>query len=169
MKHIIPINEFFQDVGVFGDTYGYGGANGVFKVTYKPYKDLSVTVGPDPDVPRYRKGSQYQVGDYVTAKPINSKKRIAGMVIKAVLSSDNKNYKYFVQIMSKGRRRKRLLRLFRARSSSSRVETKDLTNKEQSSTWMLPMGKFTTLLMSTTTTLEANRSTDLNLIFIETP
>ena len=104
MKHIIPINEFFQDVGVFGDTYGYGGANGVFKVTYKPYKDLSVTVGPDPDVPRYRKGSQYQVGDYVTAKPINSKKRIAGMVIKAVLSSDNKNYKYFVQIMSKGRK-----------------------------------------------------------------
>ena len=104
MKHIIPINEFFQDVGVFGDTYGYGGANGVFKVTYKPYKDLSVTIGPDPDVPRYRKGSQYQVGDYVTAKPINSKKRIAGMVIKAVLSSDNKNYKYFVQIMSKGKK-----------------------------------------------------------------
>ena len=82
MKHIIPINEFFQDVGVFGDTYGYGGANGVFKVTYKPYKDLSVTVGPDPDVPRYRKGSQFQVGDYVSARPINSKKKIIGMVVK---------------------------------------------------------------------------------------
>ena len=80
MKHIIPINEFFQDVGVFGDTYGYGGANGVFKVTYKPYKDLSVTVGPDPNVPRYRKGSQFQVGDYVSATPINSKKKIIGMV-----------------------------------------------------------------------------------------
>jgi len=104
LKHIIPINEFFQDVGVFGDTYGYGGANGVFKVTYKPYKDLSVTVGPDPNVPRYRKGSQFQVGDYVLAKPINSKKKIIGMVVRVDLSSDNKNYKYFVQIVSKGKR-----------------------------------------------------------------
>ena len=108
MKHIIPINEFFQDVGVFGDTYGYGGANGVFKVTYKPYKDLSVTVGPDPNVPRYRKGSQFQVGDYVSATPINSKKKIIGMVIKAVLSSDNKNYKYFVQIKTKNKKEDRV-------------------------------------------------------------
>jgi hypothetical protein len=101
LKYIIPINEFFQDAGVFGDTYGYGGANGIFKVTYKPYADLSVTVGPDPNVPRYKKGSQYQVGDYVSAIPINSKKKIMGMVVKTVLSSDGKNYKYFIQIKSK--------------------------------------------------------------------
>lgn len=104
MKYITPINEYFQDVGVFGDTYGYGGANGVFKVTYKPYKDLSVTVGPDPNVPRDKKGSEFQVGDYVEAKPINSKKKIAGMVIKRVLTTDGKNYKYFVQIKTKNKK-----------------------------------------------------------------
>ena len=104
MKYITPINEYFQDVGVFGDTYGYGGANGVFKVTYKPYKDLSVTVGPDPNVPRDKKGSEFQVGDYVEAKPINSKKKIAGMVIKRVLTTDGKNYKYFVQIKDKNKK-----------------------------------------------------------------
>lgn len=109
MKHIIPLNEFFQDVGVFGDTYGYGGANGVFKVTYKPYKDLSVTVGPDPNVPRHIKGSQFQVGDYVSAKPINSKKKISGMVIKTVLSSDGKNYKYFVQIKTKNKKEEQVV------------------------------------------------------------
>jgi hypothetical protein len=104
LKYITPINEYFQDVGVFGDTYGYGGANGVFKVTYKPYKDLSVTVGPDPNVPRDKKGSEFQVGDYVEAKPINSKKKIAGMVIKRVLTTDGKNYKYFVQIKTKNKK-----------------------------------------------------------------
>lgn len=104
MKHIIPINEFFQDVGVFGDTYGYGGANGVFKVTYKPYKDLSVTVGPDPDVPRYRKGSKFQVGDYVQAKPLNSKDKIKGMVVKTVVTKDGKDYRYFVQIKTEGKK-----------------------------------------------------------------
>jgi hypothetical protein len=109
LKHIIPINEFFQDVGVFGDTYGYGGANGVFKVTYKPYKDLSVTVGPDPDVPRYKKGSQFHVGDYVSAKPINSKKTIGGLIVKTVLSSDGKNYKYFVQIKTKNKKEEQVV------------------------------------------------------------
>ena len=104
MKHIIPINEFFQDVGVFGDTYGYGGANGVFKVTYKPYKDLSVSVGPDPDVPRYKKGSKFQVGDYVQAKPLNSKDKIVGMIVKTVLTKDGKDYRYFVQIKTKGKK-----------------------------------------------------------------
>lgn len=105
MKHIIPLNEFFQDAGVFGDTYGYGGANGVFKVSYKPYKDLSVSVGPDPNVPRHIKGSQFQVGDYVIARPIDSKKNIAGMVIKNVLTSDGKSYKYFVQVKSKNNKK----------------------------------------------------------------
>jgi hypothetical protein len=56
LKHLKSINEFF-DVGVFGDTYGYGGANGIFKIQYKPYKDLSVSVGPDPNVKRNIKGS----------------------------------------------------------------------------------------------------------------
>lgn len=111
MKYIIPLNEFFQDVGVFGDTYGYGGANGVFKVSYKPYKDLSVSVGPDPDVPRHIKGSQFQVGDYVIGRPINAKKMIAGMVIKNILSTDGKNYKYFVQIKTKNKKEEEVVEI----------------------------------------------------------
>ena len=48
MKYIKSINEYF-DMGAFGDTYGYGGASGVFKINYKPFSDLSVSVGPDPN------------------------------------------------------------------------------------------------------------------------
>ncbi len=100
MKHILSINEFF-DVGVFGDTYGYGGANGVFKVQYKPYKDLSVSVGPDPNVPRDIPGSKFQIGDIVIGIPLNSKKKVAGMVVKNPRAADNKSYRYFVQVHSK--------------------------------------------------------------------
>lgn len=110
MKHILSINEFF-DTGVFGDTYGYGGANGIFKVQYKPYKDLSVTVGPDPRVPRTIPGSKFQVGDIVIGIPINQKKKVAGMVIKNVLAPDNKSYRYYVQIHTKGDKEQKVLEL----------------------------------------------------------
>lgn len=110
MKYLKSINEFF-DVGVFGDTYGYGGANGIFKVTYKPFKDLSVTVGPDPNIPRTIDGSKFQVGDFVLGTPINSKKKVAGMVVKNVLAPDNKSYRYFVQIHTKGKKQQEVLEL----------------------------------------------------------
>lgn len=110
MKYIKSINEFF-DVGVFGDTYGYGGANGIFKVNYKPFKDLSVSVGPDPNVPRTIPGSKFQVGDLVVGVPINSKKKVAGMVVKNVLAPDNKSYRYFVQVHSKGKKQQEVLEL----------------------------------------------------------
>jgi hypothetical protein len=110
LKYIKSINEFF-DVGVFGDTYGYGGANGIFKVNYKPFKDLSVSVGPDPNVPRTIPGSKYQVGDLVLGVPINQKKKVAGMVVKNVLAPDNKSYRYFVQVHSKGKKQQEVLEL----------------------------------------------------------
>ena len=110
MKYIKTLNEFF-DVGVFGDTYGYGGANGIFKVNYKPFKDLSVSVGPDPNVPRTIPGSKFQVGDFVVGIPINSKKKVAGMVVKNVLAPDNKSYRYFVQVHTKGKKEQQVLEL----------------------------------------------------------
>lgn len=110
MKHILSLHEFF-DTGIFGDTYGYGGANGIFKVAYKPYKDLSVSVGPDPKVPRNIPGSKFQVGDIVIGMPIEGKKKVAGMVVKNVLAPDQKSYKYFVQVHTKGKKEQKVMEL----------------------------------------------------------
>ncbi len=110
MKHILSLHEFF-DTGIFGDTYGYGGANGIFKVAYKPYKDLSVSVGPDPKVPRNIPGSKFQVGDIVIGMPIEGKKKVAGMVVKNVLAPDQKSYKYFVQVHTKGKKEQKVIEL----------------------------------------------------------
>jgi hypothetical protein len=101
MKHLKRIDEFFQDTGAFGDTYGYGGANGTFKVSYKPFKDLSVSVGPDKDIKRNIDGSQYQIGDIVIGNVLSSGQKIVGMIVRVEKTSDNKGYKYFVQISPK--------------------------------------------------------------------
>ncbi len=100
MKHIKTINEF-SDVGAFGDTYGYGGANGIFKIQYKPYKDLSVSVGQDPTGKVNIKGSEFQIGDIVIGIPVNSDEKVAGMVVKREKAPDGKSYKYSVQVQSK--------------------------------------------------------------------
>ncbi len=105
MKHIKSINEFF-DTGIFGDTYGYGGANGVLKINYKPFSDLSVSVGPDPNYPRNVKGSEFQVGDFVVAQPLNSKNRKnrkIGIIVRSQRSTDNKGYRYFIQVFNIGK------------------------------------------------------------------
>jgi hypothetical protein len=110
LRYIKTINEFF-DVGVFGDTYGYGGSNGIFKVQYKPYKDLSVSVGPDPNQKRTVTGSQFQVGDIVIGKPINSKEKVAGMIVRSERAPDNKSYRYYVQVHSKKKDSEEVLEL----------------------------------------------------------
>lgn len=105
MKNIKTLNEFF-DTGVFGDTYGYGGANGVLKINYKPFSDLSIEVGPDPNVPRNIKGSQFQIGDMVIAQPINSKKKSnkkIGIIVRAERSGNNNSFRYFIQVFNIGK------------------------------------------------------------------
>lgn len=102
MKHIISINEF--DSNAFGDSYGYGGANGVFKINYKPFSDLSVSVGPDPNVDRTVKGSHFQLGDVITAQPLNSKKRVIGVIVRAFRNPDNQQYRYFIQVYTDGKK-----------------------------------------------------------------
>jgi hypothetical protein len=101
LKHLKRIDEFFQDTGAFGDTYGYGGANGTFKVSYKPYKDLSVSVGPDKDIKRNVDGAQFQIGDIVIGNLISSDKKVIGMIVRSERTTDNKGYRYFIQIGTK--------------------------------------------------------------------
>jgi hypothetical protein len=108
MKHIKTINEYF-DSGVFGDTYGYGGANGVLKINYKPFSDLSVSVGQDPDMETTVKGSEFQIGDVVIAQPLESKKKVIGVIVRSFRNSDGKGYRYFIQVYNKGKKTERVI------------------------------------------------------------
>jgi hypothetical protein len=108
MKYIKTLNEYF-DTGVFGDTYGYGGASGVLKINYKPFSDLSVSVGQDPDVDTTVKGSEYQLGDVVIAEALNSKKKVIGVIVRAFRNPDNKQYRYFIQVYNKGKQTERVI------------------------------------------------------------
>ena len=108
MKYIKTINEYF-DTGVFGDTYGYGGANGILKINYKPFSDLSVSVGQDPNLKTTVEGSDFQLGDVVIAEPLNSKKKLIGVIVRAFRTPDNKEYRYFIQVYNKGKKTERVI------------------------------------------------------------
>ena len=105
MRYIKKLNEYF-DPGVFGDDYGYGSATGVMKINYKPFSDLSVTVGPDPNIQRTIKGSEFQIGDFVIAQPINSKSKknkLIGIIVRAQKEPDGKQFRYFIQVFNIGK------------------------------------------------------------------
>ena len=74
---IKKLNEQFAQTAS-GD--GFNSSNGVFKVTYKPYADLSMPKGRDPD-PIEIKGQQYKIGQTVSGELINSTKNIIGKII----------------------------------------------------------------------------------------
>lgn len=107
MKHIISINEF--DAGVFGDTYGYGGANGVLKVNYKPFSDLSVSVGKDPNIKTDVPGSEFKIGDVVIAQKLDSKKKVIGVIVRSFRNPDNEQYRYFVQVYNRGKETQKVI------------------------------------------------------------
>jgi hypothetical protein len=107
MKYIRSINEF--DAGAFGDTYGYGGASGVLKISYKPFNDLSVSVGPDPNIERTVKGSEFQIGDVVIAQPLKSKDKVIGVIVRSFRNPDNQEYRYFIQVYNKGKETERVI------------------------------------------------------------
>jgi hypothetical protein len=108
MKYIKSINEYF-DAGAFGDTYGYGGASGVLKISYKPFNDLSVSVGPDPNIERTVKGSEFQIGDVVIAQPLDSKDKVIGVIVRSFRKPDNQEYRYFIQVYNKGKKTERVI------------------------------------------------------------
>jgi hypothetical protein len=43
--------------------------------------------------------------------PIEGKKKVAGMVVKNVLAPDQKSYKYFVQVHTKGKKEQKVMEL----------------------------------------------------------
>jgi hypothetical protein len=110
MKHLKSINEYF-DVGVFGDTYGYGGANGVLKINYKPLQDLSVSVGQDPNTETDVKGSEFQIGDVVIGQPIKSKDKVIGVIVRSFRNPDNQEYRYFIQILNRGKKTEKVIEI----------------------------------------------------------
>lgn len=110
MKHIKNIYEYL-DGGVFGDTYGLGSGNGVMKVSYKPFSDLSVSVGSDPNIERTVKGSEFQIGDIVESQPIDSKEKVTGVIVRCFRNPDNQQYRYFVQSYMKGKKSKKVIEI----------------------------------------------------------
>jgi hypothetical protein len=89
-RRIQSLNEYFAH-SLDGDSYN--SSNGVFKVNYLPYNDLSMSVGRDPDPSFEIKDSQYQIGDIVKGKVRGRKKEITGEVIETIKSQDGKFYK----------------------------------------------------------------------------
>ena len=108
MKHIKSINEDFGgESGAFGDTYGYGGANGILKINYKPFSDLSVSVGTDPNMKTDVKGSE--LGDVIIGEPLDSKGKVTGVIVRAFRTPDNIEYRYFIQVYNKGKKTERVI------------------------------------------------------------
>lgn len=76
---------------------GYNSSNGVFKVNYKPYSDLSITKGRDP-IPFYHvKGEEFHIGDLVKAKIRGSLKNVIGTIISAAKNNDASEYIFRVK------------------------------------------------------------------------
>ena len=112
MKHIKSINEDFGgESGAFGDTYGYGGANGILKINYKPFSDLSVSVGTDPNMKTDVKGSEYKLGDVIIGEPLDSKDKVTGVIVRAFRTPDNIEYRYFIQVYNKGKKTERVIEI----------------------------------------------------------
>jgi hypothetical protein len=88
-KKIKLINEQFAQ-SLNGD--GFNSSNGVFKVNYKAYSDLSLSVGRDPDPSLLVKDSSFQVGDIVKGNVKGMEKKIRGEVIETSKSNDGKSY-----------------------------------------------------------------------------
>jgi len=91
---IKSLNEYFSQT-LSGD--GYNSSNGVFKVNYKPFSDLSIAVGRDPDPSLLIKDSRFQVGDFVKGNVQGKKKKISGEVIEITKAQDGKSYKIKIQ------------------------------------------------------------------------
>jgi hypothetical protein len=88
-RRIKLINEQFAQ-SINGD--GFNSSNGVFKVNYKAYSDLSIAVGRDADPSLLVKDSVFQVGDIVKGKVKGKSKKIKGEIIETSKSTDGKSY-----------------------------------------------------------------------------
>jgi hypothetical protein len=92
MKRIKRLNEAFAE-DVSGG--GFNSSNGVFKVSYIPYKDLSKPTGRDA-TKDMTPLSKYQMGDIVSGKTISNKK-IQGPIVRLEKRPDNKGTNFYVK------------------------------------------------------------------------
>jgi len=76
---------------------GYNTSNGVFKVQYKPYDDLSISKGRDVIPSQYIKGEEFAIGDLVKAKIAGSESPVEGRVISMMRNQDATEYHFKVK------------------------------------------------------------------------
>lgn len=88
-RKIKLINEQFAQ-SINGD--GFNSSNGVFKVNYKAYSDLSLAVGRDADPSLLVKDSAFQVGDIVKGNVKGIDKKVKGEIIETAKATDGKSY-----------------------------------------------------------------------------
>lgn len=93
-NQIKTLNEYFSQT-LTGDSFN--SSDGVFKVSYKPYNDLSIAVGRDPDPSLLIKDSVFNIGDIVKGNVHGRKKKVEGEIIEVTKATDGKSYKIKVQ------------------------------------------------------------------------
>lgn len=81
------LNEQFAQT-FSGD--GFNSSNGVFRVRYKSYSDLSQARGREDHPYDYVKGEEFQPGDIVMAKVKNLKSKIKAEIVSTARTSDGK-------------------------------------------------------------------------------
>lgn len=94
MTRIKLIKEYFAQT-IAGD--GFNSSNGVFKVNYKAYSDLSIAVGRDADPSLLVKDSAFQIGDIVKGKVHGLDKKVKGEIIETIKAIDGKSYTIKIQ------------------------------------------------------------------------
>ena len=95
MKNTIKsLNEYFSQT-ISGDSFN--SSNGVFKVDYKPFQDLSISVGRGPDPSILIKDSVFQIGDLVKGNVQGKKKKVTGEIIETFKQNDGKSYRIKIQ------------------------------------------------------------------------
>lgn len=87
-NNIKSINEYFTQS--LGDAFN--SSNGVFKVNYRTFDDLSIPVGREPDPSLWLKDSIYRIGDFVSGKVKGMKKRIKGIIVEINKAVDGDYY-----------------------------------------------------------------------------
>jgi hypothetical protein len=86
---IKSLDEYYSQT-LTGDSFN--SSNGVFKVDYKPFSDLSISMGREPDPSILIKDSRFQVGDFVKGNVKGKSKKIIGEIIETSKSEDGKFY-----------------------------------------------------------------------------
>lgn len=91
---IYKLNEQFAQ-SFSGD--GFNTSNGVFKVKYKPFDDLSVSRGRDPIPSHYVRGEEFQIGDRVKGVIKGSKKKVTGEIVSLSKNSTSTEFRFKVK------------------------------------------------------------------------